>query len=90
MPHSSSVVADESNDKSCASTAVGNAPSGSGSTIKAFRVENPLKMPGYAQDNATRMVELDVHKDAFGATYICSCRSEPLMRLVAIDRQRHQ
>jgi len=88
------VVADESNDTSCASAAVSKAPSGSGSTIKAFRVENPPKMLGYAQDNATRMVELDVHTDAFDATYIYSCRSEPLrgnvVQLVAIDRQRHQ
>jgi hypothetical protein len=51
-------------------------------------------MIGYAEDNATRMVESDVYTDAFNATYVYTCGSAPLAgyvaQLVAIDRQRHQ
>jgi hypothetical protein len=88
------VAADEAGDQSCISTAASKTPSGPGSVIKAYRVKNPPKMIGYAEDNATRMVEFDVHTDAFDATYVYTCRSEPLagyvVQLVAIDRQRHQ
>jgi hypothetical protein len=88
------VAADEAGDQSCISTAASKTPSGSGPAIKAYRVKNPPKMIGYAEDNATRMVEFDVHTDAFDATYVYTCRSAPLAgyvaQLVAIDRQRHQ
>jgi hypothetical protein len=88
------VAADEASDQSCISTAANKVPSGSGSVIKAYRVKSSPKMIGYEQDKTTRMVEFDVHTDAFDATYVFTCRSEPLsgyvVQLVAIDRQRHQ
>jgi hypothetical protein len=88
------VAADETGDQSCISTAASKAPSEPGSVIKAYRVKNSPKMLGYAEDKTTRMIEFDVHTDAFDATYVFTCRSEPLagnvVKLVAIDRQRHQ
>jgi hypothetical protein len=62
------VAADETGDQSCISTAASKAPSEPGSVIKAYRVKNSPKMLGYAEDKTTRMIEFDVHTDAFDAT----------------------
>jgi hypothetical protein len=60
--------------------------------ITASRVKNPPKVVGYPDDPTSRVVEIDVHTEAFDETYIYCCRSESgsgnVVRLLGIEDRR--